>query len=956
MSKATEYIALEDSYGAHNYHPLDVVINRADGVWVWDVDGKRYMDFLAAYSAVNQGHCHPRLVKVMAEQMCRVALTSRAFRNDQLGPFCKEICELTGFARMLPMNTGAEAVETAVKAARKWGYTVKGIAENQAEILVFDGNFHGRTTTIVSFSADEDYRAGFGPFTPGFRILPYGDLEAVKEAMNPNVCAVLVEPIQGEAGIVAPPEGFLAGLRELTTENNCLLVCDEIQSGLGRTGRLFAYEHENVRPDIVIIGKALSGGMYPVSAILADDEVMGVFQPGEHGSTYGGNPLGAAVAREALRVLVDEGMVERSAILGGNFMEKLRAISSPHVELIRGKGLWIGIVLKKTAGGARRFCEALQEAGLLCKETHETVIRIAPPLTINEDEIDWAVERIERVIDSACLGCVSDPASTMRGPRELIATIGPLVQRSYQGSSNGVHLAIAVLMMVLVNAQLTWWIIFSTGQARERLELERTLLDQRARDFGCDRGDQRTRRRTSGPVWTGDRDRFRRDDGRPEIALPGTRRRTRRPADARGLEPDPGGVPPPHRHDGFGGSVLRGPPARVHGSAVADLPPRCRTRTTAPELPVGDHPRAQVSHRGDPNRPRDRGSRARRRGDVAEIHLQRAGRYRPPRSSRAEGPSRDALRQRVGATTAQPTIARRCGREGGGGLRTSSSCGGGHASRPRSSMICGPRSMMRPWPSSCPISWRMRSSMVVTRPRFESSFGAEDDCALLEVSDNGDGIPEGEIPFIFDRFYRAGDEMTRTSKGTGLGLYLVQRIMKAHHGTVAVAATGRDGTTMRAHPVRGRGGGGSRVKKHILIVEDEEHLAEALAHNLQFEGYSTTVANDGEEGLRLAQSIHPDLIILDIMMPKLDGLEVCRRLRSSRKSNSDSLPDRQILRCGPPARSQGRRRRLCRQAVPPRRVDSPDPGSFSSAGVVRRRPRRAGDLQIRRQRGQLPNL
>lgn len=398
MPTSAQFIDLEERYGAHNYHPLDVVVSRADGVWVWDVEGKKYMDFLAAYSAVNQGHCHPRLVKVMAEQMCRVALTSRAFRNDQLGPFCQEICELTGYARVLPMNTGAEAVETAVKAARKWGYTVKGIEEDQAEILVFDGNFHGRTTTIVSFSADEEYRFGFGPFTPGFRILPYGDIEAVKQAMNPNVCAVLVEPIQGEAGIVAPPEGFLAGLRELTTEHNSLLVCDEIQSGLGRTGRLFAYEHEDVRPDIVIIGKALSGGMYPVSGILADDEVMGVFKPGEHGSTYGGNPLGAAVAREALKVLVEEKMVDRSAELGEHFLGKLRAISSPHVELIRGKGLWIGIVLKESAGGARRFCEALQRDGLLCKETHETVIRVAPPLTISKDEIDWAVERIENVL------------------------------------------------------------------------------------------------------------------------------------------------------------------------------------------------------------------------------------------------------------------------------------------------------------------------------------------------------------------------------------------------------------------------------------------------------------------------------------------------------------------------------------------------------------------------------
>jgi ornithine--oxo-acid transaminase len=398
MSNAQDFIALEEQFGAHNYHPLDVVISRADGAWVWDVEGKKYMDFLAAYSAVNQGHCHPRLVKVMAEQMCRVALTSRAFRNDQLGPFCKEICEMTGFERVLPMNTGAEAVETAIKAARKWGYTVKGIEKDKAEILVFSGNFHGRTTTIVGFSSDEEYRFGFGPFTPGFKILPYGDIEAVKAAMNPNVCAVMIEPIQGEAGIVAPPEGFLNELRALTNENNCLLVCDEIQSGLGRTGTLFAYEHEGIRPDIVIIGKALSGGMYPVSAILADDEVMGVFHPGEHGSTYGGNPLGAAIAREALKILVEEKLIERSAELGDYFMSKLREINSDHVATIRGKGLWIGIVLKDSAGGARRFCEALQEDGMLCKETHETVIRVAPPLTVTREDVDWAVKRIEKVL------------------------------------------------------------------------------------------------------------------------------------------------------------------------------------------------------------------------------------------------------------------------------------------------------------------------------------------------------------------------------------------------------------------------------------------------------------------------------------------------------------------------------------------------------------------------------
>ncbi|MCP4897706.1 MAG: ornithine--oxo-acid transaminase [bacterium] len=401
MMRSSDYIALEDQFGAHNYHPLDVVINRAEGVWVWDVDGAKYLDFLAAYSAVNQGHCHPRIVKAMVEQACKVGLTSRAFRNDQLGLFCQELCELTGFAKVLPMNTGAEAVETAIKAARKWGYTKKGIPEDKAEILVFDGNFHGRTTTIVSFSSDAEYKFGFGPFTPGFSILPYGDIDAVRKAMNPNVAAILIEPIQGEAGIVAPPEGFLRQLRELTTENNCLLVADEIQSGLGRTGTMFAYEHEEIRPDIVIIGKALSGGMYPVSAILADDEVMGVFKPGEHGSTYGGNPLGAAVAREALKVLVEEGLAQRSAELGQYFMEKLSKFNSPHIKTIRGKGLWIGVVLNKDAGGARRFCEALQNAGLLCKETHEHVIRIAPPLTISREEIDWALERLEEALTSA---------------------------------------------------------------------------------------------------------------------------------------------------------------------------------------------------------------------------------------------------------------------------------------------------------------------------------------------------------------------------------------------------------------------------------------------------------------------------------------------------------------------------------------------------------------------------
>jgi ornithine--oxo-acid transaminase len=393
-----DLIALEERYGAHNYHPLDVVVSRAEGVWVWDVEGNKYLDFLAAYSAVNQGHCHPKVLAALTEQASRVTLTSRAFRNDQLGPFYRQICEMTGFQRFLPMNTGAEAVETALKAARKWGYTVKGIPEGEAEILVFANNFHGRTTTIVSFSTEEDYRSGFGPFTPGFRILPYGDADAVAAAMHDKVAAILVEPIQGEAGIIMPPEGYLKRLREIADRHRALLMVDEIQSGLGRTGKLFAYEHEGVRPDVVIVGKALSGGFYPVSGILADDEVMGVFKPGQHGSTFGGNPLAAAVARAALQALVDEGMVERSAELGPYFLEKLREIDSRHVKEVRGKGLWIGVELHPEAGGARRFCEALQKEGLLCKETHDNVIRIAPPLVIRKEEIDWAVERLEKVL------------------------------------------------------------------------------------------------------------------------------------------------------------------------------------------------------------------------------------------------------------------------------------------------------------------------------------------------------------------------------------------------------------------------------------------------------------------------------------------------------------------------------------------------------------------------------
>lgn len=397
---AQQLIALEEKYGAHNYHPLDVVITRASGVWVWDVEGNRYLDFLAAYSAVNQGHCHPKIVEALKAQAERVTLTSRAFRNDQLGPLCQQLSELTGFAKFLPMNSGAEAVETAIKAARKWGYTVKGVPRDKAEIIAFEGNFHGRTTTIVGFSTEEQYREGFGPFTPGFRVVPYGDLEAVASAINQNTVAVLVEPIQGEGGIIVPPAGYLKGLRELTQKHGVLLVVDEIQSGLGRTGKLFAYEHEGIRPDIVIIGKALGGGCVPISGILADDEVMGVFRPGDHGSTFGGNPLACAVARVALKVLVEEGMIENSARLGDYFLERLRAIASPHVKEVRGKGLWIGVELVPEAGGARRFCEALQKEGLLCKETHVNTIRFAPPLVITRDELDWALERIAKVLTS----------------------------------------------------------------------------------------------------------------------------------------------------------------------------------------------------------------------------------------------------------------------------------------------------------------------------------------------------------------------------------------------------------------------------------------------------------------------------------------------------------------------------------------------------------------------------
>jgi ornithine--oxo-acid transaminase len=395
-SRSEDFIQLEEKYGAHNYKPLDVVIQRAQGVWVYDVEGKRYLDCLASYSAVNQGHCHPKILQTLIDQAHRVTLTSRAFRNDQLPLLYKDLHDLTGFDMALPMNSGAEAVETAIKAARKWGYTVKGIPDGQAEIIVCANNFHGRTVTVVSFSTDEQYRRSFGPFTPGFKIIPFGDSGALAAAITPNTCAFLIEPIQGEAGILIPPEGFLGDAARICRENRVLLMCDEIQSGLGRTGKLFAYQHEAVTPDVLIIGKALSGGFYPVSAVLASREVLGVFQPGDHGSTFGGNPLACAIARTALRVLVEERLVERSAELGADFLDLLKTLRSPDIREIRGRGLWIGIELHSPA---RPYCEALKEPGILCKETHDRVIRLAPPLVITRDEIDWAFSRIKKVIE-----------------------------------------------------------------------------------------------------------------------------------------------------------------------------------------------------------------------------------------------------------------------------------------------------------------------------------------------------------------------------------------------------------------------------------------------------------------------------------------------------------------------------------------------------------------------------
>ena len=394
-AKSQELIQLAEQYSANNYHPLDVVIERAEGVWVWDADGRKYLDCLSAYSALNQGHRHPEIIAAMMEQAGRVTLTSRAFHNAEMGSFLRDLCAVVGMEMALPMNTGAEAVETVIKTARKWGYTVKGVAPDQAEIIVCNDNFHGRTTTIVGFSSEPAYRAGFGPFAPGFKLIPYGDINALRSAITPNTVGFLVEPIQGEGGVLVPPAGYLKAVRELCTEQNVLFIADEIQVGLARTGRMFCCDHEGVKPDMYILGKALGGGVYPVSAVTASKEILGVFGPGDHGSTFGGNPLGAAVAIASLRVIRDEKLAEKAHESGEYLMSKLRAMDSPIVKVVRGKGLLIGVELTRAA---RSYCEALRDEGILAKETHENVIRFAPPLVITRDELDWMLPKVEKVL------------------------------------------------------------------------------------------------------------------------------------------------------------------------------------------------------------------------------------------------------------------------------------------------------------------------------------------------------------------------------------------------------------------------------------------------------------------------------------------------------------------------------------------------------------------------------
>lgn len=399
MTNQQNIIEQTDRRSAHNYNPLPLVLEKGEGVWVWDTDGTKYLDCLSAYSAVNQGHCHPKIIDAMVEQSKKITLTSRAFHNDQMGPFLEKLCQMAKMDKALPMNTGAEAVETAIKAVRKWGYEVKAVEDNKAEIIVVRDNFHGRTIATVSMSSEPDYRKNFGPFTPGFNLIEYNDLSALEQAITPNTVAVIMEPIQGEAGIIIPDSGYLSNVRKICTQNNVLFVIDEIQTGLGRTGKLFCFQHEDfATPDVLIVGKALSGGVYPVSAILASNEVMDVFTPGIHGSTFGGNPLGAAIGLAALKVIEDEKLVERSQILGDYMIRKLQAIKTNKIADIRGKGLFIGVELDNTLGGARPYCEALMEKGLLCKETHDHVIRLAPPLVIEKDQIDWIVDQISEVL------------------------------------------------------------------------------------------------------------------------------------------------------------------------------------------------------------------------------------------------------------------------------------------------------------------------------------------------------------------------------------------------------------------------------------------------------------------------------------------------------------------------------------------------------------------------------
>ena len=398
MSTAIDYLSEVDQYSARNYLPLPIVLCRGKGAWVWDIEGKKYLDCLSAYSALNQGHRHPAIIRAAREQLEQLTITSRAFHNDQMGPFLHELCELAGYGKALPMNTGAEAVETAIKAVRRWAYRVKGVPADRAEIIVCENSFHGRTTTIVSFSSEPAYKADFGPLTPGFKLIPYGDVDALEAEITPHTAAFLVEPLQGEGGVLIPPKGYLRRAAEICKANNVLLVADEIQTGLGRTGKMFACEWEGIRPDVLVLGKALGGGVYPVSAALADQEIMDVFEPGDHGSTFGGNPLGSAVGRASLRVLVEEKLPERADRLGGWFLRELQQIDSPHVKEVRGKGLMIGVEVKESSGTARPFCERLAERGVLAKETHEQVIRFAPPLVVEQEALEWAVSEVREVL------------------------------------------------------------------------------------------------------------------------------------------------------------------------------------------------------------------------------------------------------------------------------------------------------------------------------------------------------------------------------------------------------------------------------------------------------------------------------------------------------------------------------------------------------------------------------